>query len=99
MTKLYSVAVYLVDRAYGGPEEGGWWFDSGEPDEEMAQFTRLFHNEDLAYDYRARVENKLCFKLNKGRRSISSVLSEGEYHARVETGLPAAFPAERPRYE
>lgn len=23
------LAVYEVDRAYGGPEEGGWWFDCG----------------------------------------------------------------------
>lgn len=23
------VNVYLVDRAYGGPEEGGWWYDTG----------------------------------------------------------------------
>jgi hypothetical protein len=22
---------YAVSRHYGGPEEGGWWYDSGEP--------------------------------------------------------------------
>lgn len=22
---------YLTDRLYGGPEEGGWWYDTGEP--------------------------------------------------------------------
>jgi hypothetical protein len=22
---------YLVSRVYGGPEEGGWWYDAGEP--------------------------------------------------------------------
>ena len=27
----YTVAVFEVDRAYGGPEEGGWWFDYGQP--------------------------------------------------------------------
>lgn len=25
----WSVAVYETDRAYGGPEEGGWWYDCG----------------------------------------------------------------------
>ena len=25
----YIVAVYEKARAYGGPEEGGWWFDTG----------------------------------------------------------------------
>lgn len=24
-----SIAVYGIDRAYGGPEEGGWYFDQG----------------------------------------------------------------------
>ena len=24
-----SIALYLVDRRWGGPEEGGWWFDCG----------------------------------------------------------------------
>lgn len=28
-TAFYTVAIYLVDRAYGGPEEGGWWYDYG----------------------------------------------------------------------
>ena len=27
-----SVAVYEVDRAYGGPEEGGWYYDVGTRD-------------------------------------------------------------------
>jgi hypothetical protein len=22
--------VYVCDQAYGGPEEGGWWYDTGE---------------------------------------------------------------------
>ena len=24
---IHCVAVYEVDRMYGGPEEGGWWYD------------------------------------------------------------------------
>lgn len=27
--EYWSVAVYEVDRAYGGPEEGGWCYDCG----------------------------------------------------------------------
>lgn len=27
-TKLKYVSVVEVDKHYGGPEEGGWWFDS-----------------------------------------------------------------------
>jgi hypothetical protein len=29
---LGSVAVFFTDRAYGGPEEGGWWDDTGRVD-------------------------------------------------------------------
>lgn len=25
------VNAYLVTREYGGPEEGGWWYDAGTP--------------------------------------------------------------------
>ena len=25
----YVVAFYEIDRRYGGPEEGGWWYDCG----------------------------------------------------------------------
>lgn len=28
---LLYVNAYLVCRVYGGPEEGGWWFNAGEP--------------------------------------------------------------------
>jgi len=26
----YAVTVWEEDRAYGGPEEGGWWFTTGD---------------------------------------------------------------------
>lgn len=28
---LWYVNTYLIDRAYGGPEEGGWWYDTEVP--------------------------------------------------------------------
>lgn len=97
--QIYSVAIYMVDRAYGGPEEGGWWYTFGEPDEEFAQFSRTFRSHDAASAYRARLERRVVDKLNVGRRSIGSVLSTGRYDALVAEGFPAAFPAERPFYE
>jgi hypothetical protein len=27
--ELYWVAIYLIDLAYGGSEEGGWWYQAG----------------------------------------------------------------------
>ena len=28
---LIYVNAYAVSRRYGGPEEGGWWYDAGRP--------------------------------------------------------------------
>lgn len=95
----YVVAVYLVDKAYGGPEEGGWWFTYGEPVAEFASKTRGFTREHDATRYAARL-NRSAFmaELNQGRRDIDSVLSTGIYSAEVSEGNPAPLPAARPHY-
>lgn len=92
----YVVAVYMTDRAYGGPEEGGWWFDYGE----HVRTVRTFPNAARADAYAKRMNNVLDRTLNKGRREISSVLSEGRYSAEVHQGLaPQFYPETRPHYE
>jgi len=94
--KVWFVAVYMVDKAYGGPEEGGWWYDVGE----LVRVSRLFRNIDKACTYVARMQTLLDATLNKGRREISSVLSEGRYQARICDDLPERhFPSIRPHYE
>ncbi len=96
---MTTVAVFLVDRAYGGPEEGGWWYDTGEPAHEYARFTRGFRNDAPAAAYAARLNRVLCDNLNKGRHPISSVLSKGRYRALVCDGNPRPYPETRPHYE
>jgi len=91
----YVVAVYLQDRAYGGPEEGGWWYDCGEHVRTM----RTFGSEQSAVRYAERLNDKLDNTLNYGRRPISSVISTGRYGAEVhDEHAPASYPAERPFY-
>lgn len=51
----YSVAVYEVDRAYGGPEEGGWWYDCGD----LVRVAKRFRSEDDAWNYCNRLNEKL----------------------------------------
>ena len=84
-TALVGVAAFtfgMADRHYGGPEEGGWWYTTG-------QLVRVIHhekNEDRAYAYARRINSRLKsrgFGPNKDRREISSVLSEGEFWAEV----------------
>jgi hypothetical protein len=104
---MLSVAIYLVDRAFGGPEEGGWWYTHGTPvtenlSDEVGKdwaLPRYFHNENEAVSYSEQLQDRLDDTVNKGRRSIGSVLSQGLYWAYVEEGHPRPFPEERPHYE
>ena len=95
---MFSCSIHMIDRAYGGPEEGGWYFNYGEPDDGLWQHTRLFETEDEAYAY-ARSLDPVIAELNQGRPSISSVLSEGQYGWVVQDGYPHAWPKQRPHYE
>jgi len=65
----------MVDRCYGGPEEGGWWYDRFEP-------LRFWWVPARSADRFERHVRAHVAKLNRGRREISSVLSEGRYALR-----------------
>jgi len=95
---IFSVSIHMVDRAYGGPEEGGWWFDYGEPDHAYFRKTKLFETKDEAYSY-AKTLDHMIEELNKGRPSISSMASEGQYRVIVQEGYPHSWPEQRPHYE
>ena len=92
IVRLY-INVYLVDRAYGGQEEGGWYYECGQPVE-----SRLADNGDQAAAmYCDRV---IYWKHhNKGRREISSVLSTGRFLVRREANFARHFPETIPHYE
>ena len=84
--------VYEMDRAYGGAEEGGWWYDVGE----------LVHTEALPLAEaaaKARIAELEAEYPNTGESS-SVVYEGGDYRVFVEDepGAPY-FPATRPHYE
>ena len=95
----YLVSVYIQDRVYGGPEEGGWWYEEGE----LVKTIRSFKHEWDAEVYCSRLSRKLKSRVigpNKCRPSITSVMSDGEYWAMLFEGKPpASFPEDRPHYE
>ena len=91
---MFSVAIYLVDKAFVGPEEGGWWFDYGYPVTEVFEelepefrLPRYFDIENAAYVWARGVQVNLDATVNKSRRDISSMASEGQYFAIVEEGV------------
>lgn len=98
-----TAAIYLGNLAYGGGEEGGWWYDEGDPSDEPrhALLTRVFliGDEETAYAYCRDVLAPVVAAANVGRRERSSVISNGTYEARVTEGYPRPFPTRRPRYE
>lgn len=107
---FYSVAIYLVDRAYGGPEEGGWWYDYGVRQDvnftkqfpEMKEFgvPVIFPDEERAIAWMENANHWLDQTVNKGRRDINSVLSTGQYRAMVHDNYPPHhWPEVTPHYE
>ena len=97
---FFVACVVLRDRAYGGPEEGGWWYDTEEPQIgagfPLPRVTRTREEaKEACNDMRA-----WCAESNRGRPSINSVLSEGMFGTAIYEGeWPKALPEERPRYE
>ena len=90
------LAFYEIDRQYGGPEEGGWWYDSG-------TFVRVlgFHLDENRANQLAARANRLLEVVQRRCRQVDSVLYDGgRYRVIAFNGLPPAhFPTERPHYE
>lgn len=110
---MYYVNIYEVYKAYGGPEEGGWWFNAGECVE--------YHTADTQHEA-AVMLNQIKMDLEKRKAArkmgygshdgvdgagqpddeylmIGGCWGEGEYRARIEEEEGTYFPKEIPRYE
>lgn len=96
-TEVSYLAVYTHDRAYGGPEEGGWWYGvhTWEPEFKVQMFT----DEGEACAARKEWQAVLDEGPNDGRPPVSSVLSEGVLVAMVTDHPPCNLPRETPRFE
>jgi hypothetical protein len=92
----YYVGIYNVDMAYGGPEEGGWYYDTGS----LKRALRIFPSEDQAYAFACRA-NRLLKYLERHKRPVSSAAYNGDRHyVEVHANeLPRYYPKELPHYE
>jgi len=106
VSPFWTVAIYLVDRAYGGPEEGGWWYDCGERQDmvfdniQPGLLLSVHLSEDDAIARCEFVQDRLNTGPNVGRREISSMASTGRYYAEVHRGYPPHhYPERTPHYE
>jgi hypothetical protein len=92
----YFAGFYRVDMAYGGPEEGGWYYDVGQLERPL----KVFPSEEAAYEFANRA-NRLLDHLQRHKRPVSSAAYDGDRHY-VEVypdALPAYYPTETPHYE
>ena len=85
---------YLTDRAFGGPEEGGWWYDTG-------RFVACHGAYGTVVEATAARDAKANWLADRrqGLHDPSSVLCTGWPVLRIEPHAGADFPATRPRYE
>ncbi|HIA51309.1 MAG TPA: hypothetical protein EYN91_04375 [Candidatus Melainabacteria bacterium] len=94
------VSIYLEDRAYGGPEEGGWWYDYGVLQADPRN--KCFSSKILAMRYASKLQDELDANENSERRSdTSSMASEGRFMAYIDCDgeFPKNFPDKKPHYE
>jgi hypothetical protein len=87
------VNAYSVGRAYGGAEEGGWYYDYGTPLASIPVTTEAQTNEARAL-LRARLGPDY-----EGARSRYSVIGDDNLEIYTEDNFAAPFPAQRPHYE
>jgi hypothetical protein len=100
---MFYIHKHEVSQQYGGPEEGGWWYEAGDPDNTWHTGMYRFTDEEKAYEK--------CRELNKREREraereeeygYSSVWSyrSTHYAYRVEdTPVQLPYPSRRPHYE
>lgn len=98
--QYHTIALHNVDQAYGGPEDGGWYYSCGMPCDDLAEFTRTIKNRNAAERYAEKL-NKLADDLNHGKREVSSVIYDGDrVTAIIDRGpIAKAWPPTRPYYD
>ena len=100
--EFVSIAMYTTHRVYGGPEEGGWWYDAGNM---IPRTLRNFGPEDWGKDseeegsaqwYHKELQKQAYGDNETNRRDRI----EGRYLVtlRANKTAPGFFPAQRPIY-
>lgn len=98
---LWHVNVYEDGREYGGPEEGGWYYNTGTFRPEMSvTFEKRGTSEHTVRQFADALDARLEYEADqRGRAHVGSVLYRGgRYLVRIEHTPGADFPEERPYY-
>jgi hypothetical protein len=88
------VNAYEVGRCYGGPEEGGWWYDAGTPLGSI-----MVENIPENIEAGKTLLRAVFGPGYEGNRDRHSAAGEENLEIYVEDHVARPFPASRPRYE
>ena len=83
------VSIYFVERAYGGPEEGGWYYDRYYHELSVPVWTDEEREKEIA---------RISSHIPKPKYPLHSVLSQGEYVVLSEETIGENETKERPTY-
>lgn len=100
LDRVYYVHKHSISLEYGGPEEGGWWYELGFPT--GLSFGPIV-SEDAAYD-QARALNELEHERRENEEaydftSALAHLSDHYSYSVEDYPVPVAYPETRPHYE
>ena len=84
---------YVIDKRYGGPEEGGWWYETGK----FEVCHGAFETFEKAQEARHRM-NDTIEEERDGRHTPDSVLCTGWPVLYIEGSPGKDFPTEPVRY-
>ena len=92
--RVFHLNEYRTRRAFGGREEGGWWYDTGV----FVKCHDTYPTREEAWAARDALDDYLA-RRREGLHDPSSVLCTGWPELLVEQRPGANFPARQPRYE
>lgn len=92
MPVKHFVNVYKKDQQYGGPEEGGWWYNTYELVLSEGCFTEAF-----AWFRASKLEEDYPYNGNSSR--VNSYRLPNDYAIYVEPQPGKPQPEEHPHYE
>lgn len=93
----YYFATYVEHQAYGGPEEGGWWYDRAYlMDVQRVSAGRL---RQLATEVAQEVAGYNAEHGDRGRYESATGQGSRMFFAVSKSEPKLAIPEERPRYE
>jgi hypothetical protein len=95
------VNVYHLELCYGGPEEGGWYYDRGTPVYRLCRgfSTRRRDRQRAAACMQRMVGVVERMNREEFRYDYESVCGGEAYTVRVEDHPPRPYPVRRPHYE